>query len=172
MVRRRLQEVKTGKVVASPAVQTIENTENLDIYKRSRQTFKSHCNAKKSVYNSNVLDDLVSSHANPKSFWNKLKRLAGASTTHNNISKEQWKAHFEMLFASQEFERDMANDNAIDDNIEYNILDDELEDIVLTLLLQMRKLSRQSNHSNVVNPVGKMSLYQNFSFTVLLLFYP
>ena len=35
-----------------------------------------------------------------------------------------------MLFASQEFERDTANDNAIDDNIEYNILEDELEDIV------------------------------------------
>ena len=77
-----------------------------------------------------MLDDLVSSHTNPKSFWNELKRLAGASTTHNNISKEQWKAHFEMLLASQEFERDTANDNAIDDNIEYNILEDELEDIV------------------------------------------
>ena len=124
------KKLKQEKVRLLRQFRRLRTPENLDIYKRSRQTFKSHCNAKKSVYNSNVLDDLVSSHTNPKSFWNKLKRLAGASTTHNNISKEQWKAHFEMLFASQEFERDTANDNAIDDNIEYNILDDELEDIV------------------------------------------
>ena len=48
---------------------------NLMAYKEARRVFKSHCDKQQDIHNKKVLDDLVANCSNPKSFWNKLKRL-------------------------------------------------------------------------------------------------
>ena len=104
--------------------------ETLDLYKTSRQTFKAHCNSKKSVYNNYILGDLVSRLSNLKSFWNKLKNLTGTRKSLNNITKEQWKSHFELLFASGEAEEGADNVDVGDNDFEYDITENKLDDII------------------------------------------
>ena len=82
----------------------------------------------KNLYHQNLLDDLVLNSDNPKSFWNKLKRMCNSrQQTLNDITKEQWVEHFEKLF------KDRPNHENITENIddiEYDITEGELEDIV------------------------------------------
>ena len=65
---------------------------------------------------------------NPKSFWNKLKRMCNSrQQTLNDITKDQWVEHFEKLF--KDGPNPENNTENIDD-IEYDITEGELEDIV------------------------------------------
>ena len=72
----------------------------------------------------------MSSLSNPKSFWNKLKRLSNSQQqTPNGINKEQWVKHFEKLF--QDRPNPESNDENQDlDNNQYDVTKGELEDIV------------------------------------------
>ena len=44
------------------------------------------------IVNKNLLDDLLSSLNNPKSFWNKFKQLSNSrQQTQNSITKGRWR---------------------------------------------------------------------------------
>ena len=106
---------------------------SLSLYKEARKTFKAHCDRQKSIYNASMLDDQVASSFCPKSFWNKLKNITGSRKQSNNITKEQWKTHFETLFSNHEQnegneDNELTNDSVID--IEYDITEDELENTI------------------------------------------
>ena len=80
-----------------------------------------------------MLDDLVASSFCPKSFWNKFKNITGSRKQSNNITKGQWKTHFETLFSNHEQnegneDNELTLDSVID--IEYDITEDELEDTI------------------------------------------
>ena len=81
-----------------------------------------------------MLDDLLSNSNSPKSVWNRLNRICNfRGQRPSNITKQQWKNHFESLF------KDKSNEEGMDetiqsedehDNTSYDIIEDELEDIV------------------------------------------
>ena len=101
---------------------------NLVAYKQGRSRFRTHCDIQKNLYHQNLLDDLVLNSDNPKSFWNKLKRMCNSrQQTLNDITKEQWVEHFEKLFKDRP---NHENNTENIDDIEYDITEGELEDVV------------------------------------------
>ena len=81
-----------------------------------------------------MLDDLVSDSKNPKSFWNKLKKICNSrQQRQNNITKDQWKNHFEKLFNDNTRNENIDNikhEDEIDDDFQYDVTENELEDII------------------------------------------
>ena len=110
---------------------------NLAAYKQGPNSFKSYCNKQYEIHNQKVLDDLVSNSNSPKSVWNRLNRIYNfRGQRPNNITKQQWKIHFESLF--KDISKEEGMDETIQsedehDNTSYDIIEDELEDIVFNL---------------------------------------
>ena len=81
-----------------------------------------------------MLDDLVSDSKNPKSFWNKFKNICNSRhQRQNNITKDQWKNHFEKLFNDKTRNENIDNimhEDEIEDDFQYDLTENELEDII------------------------------------------
>lgn len=124
------KKLKHEKYRALRQYRRLRTQYNLSLYKDARQAFKTCCSKQLAIYNSKILDDLVSFQCNPKSFWNKLKNLTGPGKQRNNITKDQWKTHFESLFAGGELDEDINNQYDSDDDVIYDATENELEDII------------------------------------------
>ena len=82
--------------------------------------------------NTKIQDDyfVVSDSKNPKSFWNKLKKICNSrQQRQNNITKDQWKNHFEKLFNANTRNENIDNimhEDEIDDDFQYDVTENEL----------------------------------------------
>ena len=84
----------------------------------------------------------LSSSSSPKWFCNKLKNITGQT---NNISKDKWKTHFESLFSNnaQNDDNEYTDDVVID--IEYDISENELEDIIFNSEITDEEIIKKSS---------------------------
>ena len=128
------KQLKTDKYNLLREYRRGRNENNLIAYKQGRNRFKSRCKTQRKLHNKKVLDDLVSDSKNPKSFWNKLKNICNSRhQRQNNITKDQWKSHFEKLFNDNTRNENIDNimhEDEIEDVFQYDLTENELEDII------------------------------------------
>ena len=123
---------------------------NLDLYLDLKQNFKRICKKKKNDMYDKKLNELVQNASNPKSFWKKLKRLTNTPIATNNIQIDDWKIHFEQLFAG-------TNDNDVnvltsDDDlneIENSIFNAEITDEEIALSIQALKAFKSPGEDGI-----------------------
>ena len=101
---------------------------NLTTYKQSKSNFKSVCDLKKKSYFDKKLIEITESVDNPKSFWKRIKLFTKSKPVENDITREDWKKHFEKLFQIPD------NDKADDEisTISENVYIDEREDYIFS----------------------------------------
>ncbi|MEW8547342.1 MAG: reverse transcriptase family protein, partial [Candidatus Thiodiazotropha sp.] len=105
----------------------IRSEDNLYAYVNSRNRFKNLICEKKKVYYDKQLESLISSVADPKSFWSKLKAITCKrnSTRFVNITSQEWFTHFEQLFADVNQE-----DSEISEIIDIENTEGEIENLI------------------------------------------
>ena len=76
-----------------------------------------------------MLDDLKPDSKNPKSFWNKLKKICDSRQQRpNTMTKVQWQNHFETLLQDNtrnDNVDDIIQTDNIDEEIQYGVTEDE-----------------------------------------------
>ena len=90
-----------------------------------------------------MLEDLVADSNNPKSFWNKLKKLCNdRQQLPNNITIEQWKQHFETLFTEKMTNYSVDENKIENDDVIFDVTLDELEYIIFNSKITNEEILR------------------------------